>query len=180
MLRYYILWEDVLKYITAALLCTGILTPAALPSPSVANLRDDETLKIEYRSSGCFHQDRNSLTLSRDVVIVDDRQSLPLTHQMKRSLDTYFHALDLGEFHGCTTVEYLDISLIREGETVSTWEYMDGSCGSIFRPTSRALPAGTDWSSALTMGSLIHKVENPDWEIPKRELVFGLDEEGVY
>lgn len=147
--------SKILAVITAA----GLFSLSADAMPRLADLRTGDIMEISFRSQGCFHSYRNTIAISDGVATVDDEMSIPLTEDMIYGIDIYLHALDLGPSTGCTTVDFVDVTIQSRDGQQQSWNYMDGSCWTssiTFDNAARPwLPEGTDWGSVYSASRLI-------------------------
>ena len=122
--------------------------PAGGRIPSFSALPAGDTLQIDFKSDGCFHQDHFSFTYGRSpqptmnvvefrTTWVNDKPagedskylgSLALTPSDLKQLDRLMDYYRKPHGDGCTTVETITIKHVHGGRVVAEETFKDASC----------------------------------------------------
>ncbi len=134
-------------------------------APSVRTLGVNESLVVKYTSTGCFHNSTSVLVFTSGKVSmysvklespdekkeqVEEKKHLgdvQLSEEDVTKLEALFKFYADGPDQGCTTVDYIKVSLQKDDKVVKTYEFTDGSCSTY------------DMKSVLTFGELIGKAK---------------------
>jgi hypothetical protein len=103
-----------------------------------SKLPQGDTIRVEYRSAGCFHFCTNTLefvrsrstrvTLLTNSSPAQNSATLPLTPEEVRGLDQLLEFYRQPRPGGCTTVDTIVFTRLRGNSVVATETFTDASC----------------------------------------------------
>ena len=104
---------------------------AAATGVSVRDLARDERIAVEFRSRGCFHNERYRFDLEGgDTVVVrsSNDRTVQLSSAERAGLDRLLQFYRKGQEGLCTTQDSVTMTYFRGGRKVATERYTDGTC----------------------------------------------------
>ena len=138
----------------------------AADAPSVKNLGANESLVVDYSTSGCFHSAQSIFIFTSGKVSIysverkspEDKMEdaelnkkhlgdVELSDDEITRLDALFKFYADGPGGGCTTVDHIAVSAQKDGKVLKTYDFTDGSCTTFNKNT------------ILTLGELMGRVK---------------------
>jgi len=129
-----------------ALVWMNVAASAAEKLTPFAKLPATDELQVRFASSGCFHSTTHEFTFRRGATSTvavasvkaewsdakhKDREELgqvALSDSDLKGLDELLRFYRSNPRGGCTTIDRITISRVRNGKTLATEEFTDGSC----------------------------------------------------
>lgn len=146
-----------------------LLSPFLLEAAEVPSLRAlgaDQSLVVEFSSSGCFHNYTDIIVFTTgkaSIYTVESKWSEEKKKQVETGkkhlgivklsddditkLDALFKFYAGGPDRGCTTVDHITVSLEKDDKVIKTYDFTDGSCDTY------------EMKSVLTFGALKAKLK---------------------
>lgn len=128
----------------------------------MADRPKDSVLKIEHRSTGCFHSSTSYFEFRGDTVQIWEVVAQPgedkppkkvnlgimkLSARDIEGLELLFDYYQGGPDGGCTTQEAINMTLEKDGKVVTKEKHVDGSC------------AAEDVEGVLTLWELVQRAK---------------------